>query len=213
MAIDTAPPVPTITLDANITADDIINATEAGQTINITGTVGGDAKVGDTVTEELRPTDAPFPGFKEVKPMVFSGIFPVDSEQYEGLRDFLEAELDRIGYRGRYILQAARAADGDHAGCCHLAGEEHPPGGKPGPRVQDAIAVLLAHELVLHGLCRVLAEVFAVVALMAFLTWAAAGARTPIIPMPPMPQVASTAPVARPAAVPVPPGSGVRSCH
>ncbi|OJH38534.1 translation elongation factor 4 [Cystobacter ferrugineus] len=48
-----------------------------------------DAKVGDTVTEELRPTDAPFPGFKEVKPMVFSGIFPVDSDQYEGLRDAL----------------------------------------------------------------------------------------------------------------------------
>ncbi|MET0405474.1 MAG: translation elongation factor 4 [Cystobacter sp.] len=48
-----------------------------------------DAKVGDTVTEELRPTDAPFPGFKEVKPMVFSGIFPVDSAEYEGLRDAL----------------------------------------------------------------------------------------------------------------------------
>jgi len=48
-----------------------------------------DAKVGDTVTEEARPTDAPFPGFKEVKPMVFSGIFPVDSDQYEGLRDAL----------------------------------------------------------------------------------------------------------------------------
>ncbi|MBM7116803.1 translation elongation factor 4 [Archangium primigenium] len=48
-----------------------------------------DAKVGDTITEELRPTDAPFPGFKEVKPMVFSGIFPVDSAEYEGLRDAL----------------------------------------------------------------------------------------------------------------------------
>ena len=48
-----------------------------------------DAKVGDTVTEELRPTDAPFPGFKEVKPMVFSGIFPVDSADYENLRDAL----------------------------------------------------------------------------------------------------------------------------
>jgi GTP-binding protein LepA len=48
-----------------------------------------DAKVGDTVTEELRPTDAPFPGFKEVKPMVFSGIFPVDAAEYEGLRDAL----------------------------------------------------------------------------------------------------------------------------
>ena len=50
VAIDTAPPVPTITLDANITADDVINAAEAGQNIAISGTVGGDAKVGDTVT-------------------------------------------------------------------------------------------------------------------------------------------------------------------
>jgi len=49
-----------------------------------------DAKVGDTVTEEARPTNAPFPGFKEVKPMVFSGVFPIESAQYEGLRDALE---------------------------------------------------------------------------------------------------------------------------
>ncbi|NBD09204.1 MULTISPECIES: translation elongation factor 4 [Corallococcus] len=48
-----------------------------------------DAKVGDTVTEEARPTEQPFPGFKEVKPMVFSGIFPVDSADYENLRDAL----------------------------------------------------------------------------------------------------------------------------
>ncbi|WIG97084.1 translation elongation factor 4 [Myxococcus sp. SDU36] len=48
-----------------------------------------DAKVGDTVTEEARPTSEPFPGFKEVKPMVFSGIFPVDSADYENLRDAL----------------------------------------------------------------------------------------------------------------------------
>ncbi|HYG69064.1 MAG TPA: translation elongation factor 4, partial [Anaeromyxobacteraceae bacterium] len=49
-----------------------------------------DAKVGDTITEGDRPTDAPFPGFKVVKPMVFSGVFPVDSKDYEGLRDALE---------------------------------------------------------------------------------------------------------------------------
>ena len=49
-----------------------------------------DAKVGDTVTEQARPTSAPFPGFKEVKPMVFSGVFPIESAQYEGLRDALE---------------------------------------------------------------------------------------------------------------------------
>ncbi len=48
-----------------------------------------DAKVGDTVTDDARPTDAPFPGFKEVKPMVFSGVFPIDSADYENLRDAL----------------------------------------------------------------------------------------------------------------------------
>ncbi|MCI0669003.1 MAG: translation elongation factor 4, partial [Myxococcaceae bacterium] len=48
-----------------------------------------DAKVGDTVTGEEAPTESPFPGFKEVKPMVFSGVFPVDSDQYENLRDAL----------------------------------------------------------------------------------------------------------------------------
>ncbi|MFL5322575.1 MAG: translation elongation factor 4 [Myxococcaceae bacterium] len=48
-----------------------------------------DAKVGDTVTEVARPTTESFPGFKEVKPMVFSGIFPIDSDQYENLRDAL----------------------------------------------------------------------------------------------------------------------------
>ncbi|WP_429195252.1 Ig-like domain-containing protein, partial [Aeromonas veronii] len=39
-----------ITLDANITADDVINAAESGQQIPVTGSVGGDVKVGDTVT-------------------------------------------------------------------------------------------------------------------------------------------------------------------
>ena len=48
--LDTTAPVPTITLDTEITADDIINATEAGQTITITGTTGGDVVAGDTVT-------------------------------------------------------------------------------------------------------------------------------------------------------------------
>jgi len=49
-----------------------------------------DAKVGDTLTDPQRPTDKPFPGFKEIKPMVFSGIFPVDSADYENTRDALE---------------------------------------------------------------------------------------------------------------------------
>ncbi len=49
-----------------------------------------DAKVGDTLTEAQRPTEKPLPGFKEIKPMVFSGIFPVDSADYENTRDALE---------------------------------------------------------------------------------------------------------------------------
>ncbi len=49
-----------------------------------------DAKVGDTITEADRETDAPLPGFKVVKPMVFSGVFPVDAQDYDQLRDALE---------------------------------------------------------------------------------------------------------------------------
>ena len=48
-----------------------------------------DAKVGDTITASDLPTAAPFPGFKVVKPMVFSGVFPVDAADYDQLRDAL----------------------------------------------------------------------------------------------------------------------------
>ncbi|MRG90930.1 translation elongation factor 4 [Polyangium spumosum] len=48
-----------------------------------------DTKIGDTVTDAVHPTTVPLPGFKEVKPMVFAGIFPTDSAQYEDLRDAL----------------------------------------------------------------------------------------------------------------------------
>jgi GTP-binding protein LepA len=49
-----------------------------------------DAKIGDTITETNRPTDLPFPGFKELKPMVFAGLYPVESHQYSELREALE---------------------------------------------------------------------------------------------------------------------------
>ena len=49
-----------------------------------------DAKIGDTVTEKERPASQALRGFQEVKPMVFAGIYPVDSKQYEDLRDALE---------------------------------------------------------------------------------------------------------------------------
>ena len=47
------------------------------------------AKVGDTVTLAARPAAAPLPGFKDVKPQVFAGLYPVESNQYEALRDAL----------------------------------------------------------------------------------------------------------------------------
>jgi GTP-binding protein LepA len=49
-----------------------------------------DTKIGDTITEDARPTTDPFPGFQEVKPMVFSGLYPIEPNQYEALRDALE---------------------------------------------------------------------------------------------------------------------------
>jgi GTP-binding protein LepA len=47
------------------------------------------APVGDTITLENRPAAAPLPGFKQIKPRVFAGLFPVNSEDYEKFRDAL----------------------------------------------------------------------------------------------------------------------------
>ena len=49
-----------------------------------------DARVGDTITLVEAPADEPLPGYTEAKPMVFCGLFPTDSDQYEDLRDALE---------------------------------------------------------------------------------------------------------------------------
>ena len=48
------------------------------------------AKVGDTITHQARPAQQALPGFKEIQPQVFAGLFPVESNQYEALRDSLE---------------------------------------------------------------------------------------------------------------------------
>ncbi len=54
----------------------------------ITGSIKevADTRVGDTITEDRRPTDAPLPGFKPAQPVVFCGLFPVDAADFEDLR-------------------------------------------------------------------------------------------------------------------------------
>jgi GTP-binding protein LepA len=49
-----------------------------------------DTKIGDTLTDDRHPAAEALPGFKEVKPMVFAGLYPVDADQYAELRDALE---------------------------------------------------------------------------------------------------------------------------
>ena len=49
-----------------------------------------DTRVGDTITHEKKPCDAPLPGFKPAQPVVFCGLFPVDSAQFEDLREAIE---------------------------------------------------------------------------------------------------------------------------
>jgi GTP-binding protein LepA len=49
-----------------------------------------DVAIGDTLTDDRKPAAEPLPGFKEIKPMVFAGLYPVDADQYAELRDALE---------------------------------------------------------------------------------------------------------------------------
>ena len=52
--------------------------------------VSREIKVGDTITHTARPCETPVKGFEEVKPMVFAGIYPLDTDDFEDLRDSLE---------------------------------------------------------------------------------------------------------------------------
>ena len=64
----------------------------AGEVGYITASIKsiGDTKVGDTVTSAENPCDEPLPGYREVNPMVYSGIYPADGARYGDLRDALE---------------------------------------------------------------------------------------------------------------------------
>ena len=64
----------------------------AGQVGYLTASIKrvSDAKVGETITDALRPAEDPFPGYRDAKPMVFAGLYPIEDTEYEGLRDALE---------------------------------------------------------------------------------------------------------------------------
>jgi GTP-binding protein LepA len=49
-----------------------------------------ECRVGDTITNTARPADAPLPGYRKVKPMVYAGIYPVEGEDYANLKDALD---------------------------------------------------------------------------------------------------------------------------
>ncbi|MDX1671328.1 MAG: translation elongation factor 4 [Balneolaceae bacterium] len=68
---------------------DRLSAGEVGYVIGSVKSLQ-DARVGDTLTTTQNPADKPIPGYKEPKPMVFSGIYPTDSDDFENLRSALE---------------------------------------------------------------------------------------------------------------------------
>jgi len=70
-------------------AADSLNAGEVGYVITGLKDVSK-LRVGDTLTSQRRPAAEPLPGYKDVKPMVFAGLFPTDSDDYPELRDALE---------------------------------------------------------------------------------------------------------------------------
>ncbi len=69
-----------------------------------------DVKIGDTITEAKRKTARPLPGFREISPVVFAGIYPVDSDEFENLRDAL-AKL-RLNDSALHVEQESSTALG-----------------------------------------------------------------------------------------------------
>jgi GTP-binding protein LepA len=64
----------------------------AGQVGYLTASIKrvADAKIGETITDAYRPTAAACPGYRDAKPMVFAGLYPIEDTDYEALRDALE---------------------------------------------------------------------------------------------------------------------------
>ncbi len=80
------------TIGVNRPRPTLINELGAGEVGFLTASIKtvADVQIGDTITDAARPVDEPFPGFQEVKPMVFAGLYPIDAAQYEDLRDAME---------------------------------------------------------------------------------------------------------------------------
>jgi GTP-binding protein LepA len=80
------------TLGVNKPRPTPINELSVGEVGFLTASIKtvADVQIGDTVTEAARPVTEALPGFKEVKPMVFSGLYPIDTNQYEDLRDAMD---------------------------------------------------------------------------------------------------------------------------
>ena len=80
------------TLGVNRPRPTPINTLSVGEVGFLTASIKtvADVQIGDTITEAANPTTEPFPGFQEVKPMVFAGLYPTDNAQYEELRDAME---------------------------------------------------------------------------------------------------------------------------
>jgi GTP-binding protein LepA len=70
-------------------ATDALGPGEVGFVVAAIKTVA-DMRVGDTITDADNPAAAPLPGFKELKPMVFAGLYPTEANQYGALRDAIE---------------------------------------------------------------------------------------------------------------------------
>ncbi|MGB8507521.1 MAG: translation elongation factor 4 [Pyrinomonadaceae bacterium] len=80
------------TIGVNRPRPTLINTLGVGEVGFMTASIKtvADVQIGDTITEAARPTTEPFPGFQEIKPMVFAGLYPIESNQYEELRDALD---------------------------------------------------------------------------------------------------------------------------
>ena len=80
------------TIGVNRPRPTLINELGAGEVGFMTASIKtvADVQIGDTITDAARPVTEPLPGFQEVKPMVFAGLYPTDSAQYEDLRDAME---------------------------------------------------------------------------------------------------------------------------